>query len=46
LKDSDLMSQGEDLHLKIGPTLEIRAKGSQEREQYGEHGRGSLRQQV
>src|SRR5215831_4175438 len=42
LKHNDLMSQSEDLHLKIGPTLKIRAKGSQQREQHREHGRRSL----
>ena len=46
LKHNDLVSQGEDLELEIGPTLEIQTKGSQERKQHREHGGRSLRRQV
>src|SRR5215471_17028009 len=43
LKHNDLVSQGEDLDLEIGPSLEIQTKGSQERKQHREHGARSLR---
>ena len=35
MKHNDLVSQGEDLYLEIGPTLEIHTKGSQERSNIG-----------
>lgn len=41
LKHYKLVSQGEDLHLKIGPTLEIHANGPQKRPQHYDHGRGA-----